>query len=181
MLVGVEERTIRADYDDRHITVYQAYNAAIADAALRAGTLVPPFRAGRMTWIKPSFLWMMYRCGWGRKPDQERVLAVRMTREGFDAAVRAAVPSSVVGGKPEVRVQWDPERDLHLRPLAHRAIQVGLAGSMSARYTGEWITGVTDVTPLAHEVHGLVRSGDLVGATALLPVERPYSAGGPYD
>ncbi|WP_420803137.1 DUF4291 family protein [Streptomyces spiramyceticus] len=22
-------------------------------------------REGRLTWIKPSFLWMTYRCGWG--------------------------------------------------------------------------------------------------------------------
>ncbi|WP_422570328.1 DUF4291 family protein, partial [Erwinia billingiae] len=29
-----------------------------------------------MTWIKPSFLWMMYRSGWGMKdPGQKRILA----------------------------------------------------------------------------------------------------------
>ncbi|WP_141653813.1 DUF4291 family protein, partial [Erwinia billingiae] len=27
----------------------------------------PPFSMTRMTWIKPSFLWMMYRSGWGMK------------------------------------------------------------------------------------------------------------------
>jgi hypothetical protein len=37
-----------------------------------------------MTWIKPSFLWMMYRCGWATKPGQERVLAIQITREGFE-------------------------------------------------------------------------------------------------
>src|SRR4051812_17137799 len=36
----------------------------MAEPALSAGTFVPPFKAGRMTWIKPSFLWMMYRSGW---------------------------------------------------------------------------------------------------------------------
>ncbi|MBB5956333.1 hypothetical protein FHS29_002919 [Saccharothrix tamanrassetensis] len=171
----MEHKEIRADYDDRHITVYQAYNAAIADAAVAAGTFVPPFRAGRMTWIKPSFRWMVYRCGWASKPDQERVLAVRMTREGFDRAVREAVPSSEgVGRKPEVRVQWDPERDLHHRPLDHRSIQLGLAGTASERYVREWIVGITDITPLVREIHGHVRAGDLDAATALLPPERPY-------
>ena len=61
----------------------------------------------RMTWIKPSFLWMMYRCGYARKEGQERVLAVRITREGFDWAVAHAVDSKF-SGKPAVRVQVNP-------------------------------------------------------------------------
>ncbi|WP_458785448.1 DUF4291 family protein [Vallitalea sediminicola] len=27
------------------------------------------FKLNRMTWVKPSFLWMMYRSGWAKKPD----------------------------------------------------------------------------------------------------------------
>lgn len=173
----MESKEIRADYDDRHITVYQAYSPAVARPALAAGRFVPPFKAGRMTWVKPSFLWMMYRSGWGTKEDQECVLAVRITRSGFDWAVREAVPSNEgVGRKPEVRVQWDPERDLRLAPLPHRSLQLGLAGGASRRYVDEWIVGLTDVTRLAHEVRDLVRAGDLDGARALLPVERPYPA-----
>jgi hypothetical protein len=64
-------RQVRARYDDDTITVYQAYGHAIADAALAAGTFTSPFSRTRMTWIKPSFLWMMYRCGWAEKPGQE--------------------------------------------------------------------------------------------------------------
>jgi hypothetical protein len=171
----VKNKEVRADYDDRHITVYQAYSPAIALPALEAGTFVPPFKPERMTWVKPSFLWMMYRCGWGRKEGQEHVLAVRMTRSGFESALRSAVLShDRTVHKPEVRVQWDPERDLHHNPLDHRSLQLGLAGSTSVRYVREWITGLTDVTPLAHEVHALVRAGELDEATALLPAERPY-------
>jgi hypothetical protein len=171
----VKTKEVRADYDDRHITVYQAYSPAIAVPALAAGTFVPPFRAGRMTWVKPSFLWMMYRCGWGLKEGQERVLAVRITRTGFETALRSAVLSNDrTVDKPSVRVQWDPERDLHLRALDHRSLQLGLAGAASSSYVDEWITGLTDVTALAHEVHALVRAGSLEAATALLPVERPY-------
>ncbi|MET1075244.1 MAG: DUF4291 domain-containing protein [Umezawaea sp.] len=171
----MKSKEVRADYDDRHITVYQAYSPAIAVPALAAGTFVPPFRPGRMTWVKPSFLWMMYRCGWGLKEGQERVLAVRITRSGFESALRAAVLShDATPVKPEVRVQWDPERDLHHSPLGHRSLQLGVGGATAARYVDEWITGLTDVTPLAHEVHALVRAGSLAEATALLPVERPY-------
>src|SRR5262245_22846944 len=80
-------REIRADYDRETIVVYQAYCAAIADAAVAAGRFVPPFSLGRMTWIKPSFLWLMERSNWARKPQQERILAVRIARTGWDAAL----------------------------------------------------------------------------------------------
>ena len=80
-------RQVRAVFDSDSITVYQAYCHEIADAALAEGTFVAPFRMNRMTWIKPSFLWMMYRCGWASKPGQERVLAIRMNRSGFEAAL----------------------------------------------------------------------------------------------
>jgi hypothetical protein len=60
---GTPERQVRAQFTDRTLTVYQAYPSEIADAAVRAGTFVPPFKRERMTWIKPSFLWMMYRSG----------------------------------------------------------------------------------------------------------------------
>merc|ERR1711963_806137 len=35
-----------------------------------------------MTWIKPSFAWMMYRSGYGRKPNQTNVLKIKL---GHDA------------------------------------------------------------------------------------------------
>ena len=47
-----------------------------------------------MTWIKPSFLWMMYRSGWGTKTDQERILAIDITREGFNTILSGVVLSA---------------------------------------------------------------------------------------
>lgn len=166
-------REIRADYDDQSIVVYQAYSPSIAGPAVAARRFVPPFKMERMTWIKPSFLWMMYRCGHARKEGQERVLAVRITREGFDWAVAHAVESTI-GGKPSVRVQWDPERGLDHEALPHRSIQIGLTREAVQKYVHEWTIGITDVTALAHAVHEKVRQRDLDGARALLPVERPY-------
>ena len=52
------EREIRADYDNRSIIVYQAYREEIALPAIAQQRFVPPFSLNRMTWIKPSFLWM---------------------------------------------------------------------------------------------------------------------------
>jgi hypothetical protein len=45
-----------------------------------------------------------------------------------------------------VRVQWDPERSLHLTELPYRSLQVGLGGESVGRYVDEWVTGLTDVT-----------------------------------
>ena len=67
-----QERKIYAKFDDKTIRVYQAYNNVIADEAIKLGTFGEHFSLTRMTWIKPSFLWMMYRCGWTEKENQER-------------------------------------------------------------------------------------------------------------
>jgi len=86
----IPARQVRAVFDDRTITVYQAYSPAIAEPAIAAGRLVPPFKLDRMTWIKPSFLWMMYRSGWATTPGQERVLAIQITRDGFEWALSSS-------------------------------------------------------------------------------------------
>src|ERR1043166_646592 len=85
---------IRADFDDETIVIYQAYPSEIALPALQHNRFIPPFSLGRMTWIKPSFLWLMERSNWGRKPGQEHILAVRITREGWEEALSQAVLTS---------------------------------------------------------------------------------------
>ncbi|WP_343240200.1 DUF4291 domain-containing protein [Streptomyces sp. SID12488] len=178
---------VRARHTASTVTVYQAYDPRIGLAAARGGRFPAAWKRDRMTWIKPSFLWMMYRCGWGAKEGQETVLAVEITREGFEWALRHACLSHYV---PELhadqaewkrqlrhapaRVQWDPERDLHLNPLPYRSLQLGLGGEAAERYADEWIVGIEDVTPLAKQVHAHVRVGELTRAAALLPAERPY-------
>lgn len=185
--MSVPQRQIRAGFTAGTVTVYQAYPAEIAVPAVAAGRFVPPFKRDRMTWIKPSFRWMMYRCGWGAKPGQERVLAVEITRTGFEWALANSCLSHYdpdlhpdrqawqerLRTSP-VRVQWDPERSVRLGPLPHRSLQVGLSGPAVARYVDEWTVGITDVTGHAHHVHDLVERGDDAAATAALPPESPY-------
>lgn len=184
---AIPERQIRAVYDEHRIRVYQAYRAEIADTALAAGTFVsPPFSLSRMTWIKPSFLWMMYRAGWGfKEPGQARILAIEIMRTGFEWALAHSCSShrdpalsdvewAELKRQCPVRIQWDPERDLLLRPLPHRALQMGLSGPAAQLYVDEWIVGIEDVTPLAHRIYDLVRNGNLDEARGLLPPEREY-------
>lgn len=183
----VVDRQVRARFSEETITVYQAYPPAVADAALAAGTFVAPFKRERMTWIKPSFLWMMYRSGWASKPGQERILAIETVREGFEWALAHAslshyaprVHTDVGVWKEQlrtspVRVQWDPERSITLQPLPHRAIQVGLSREAVERYVEEWIVRISDVTDLARTIHRDVGSGRLGEAASRLPREVPY-------
>jgi hypothetical protein len=181
-------RQIRAVHDERTIRVYQAFGDEIADTALSRGTFVsPPFSLSRMTWIKPSFLWMMYRSGWGAKDkDQQRILAIDISHEGFAWALQNSCPIHPEASMTQehwarlkerspVRIQWDPERDLQLAPLPYRSLQVGLSGPALALYVNEWIHQITEVTALAHAIHRLVRAGELGEARARLPQERPYA------
>lgn len=188
--MGIPSHQIRALYDNEIIRVYQAYSDHIADSALTHGRFVsPPFKMERMTWIKPSFLWMMYRAGWGFKDaGQSRILAIDITREGFEWALAHSCPSHVdssmskeewerLKAESPVRIQWDPERDLLLQPLPHRAIQIGLSKEAVDLYVNQWIRRITDVTPLAHEICSLVASERFVEAQAKLPVEKTLADG----
>ncbi|KAJ5609207.1 hypothetical protein N7528_009774 [Penicillium herquei] len=183
-------RAIRAVYTPKNITLYQAYSSEIANPALEAQTFKPPFTRTRMTWIKPSFLWMAYRSGWATKQRQERVLAIEITREGFEWALKNSCLShwgasghdstltkeqwqKQLHASP-VRIQWDPERDFQFRPLDYRSIQIGLGPEAVEKYVDEWIVSIVDVTDIMHEIRDHVDVGSLEAARKLLPDEQVY-------
>lgn len=181
---------IRADYDRDTIVVYQAYGEPIADAAVAAQRFVAPFSLTRMTWIKPSFRWLMQRSGWARKPGQERILAVRITRTAWESALGEAVLTS-----PErrvytdadawrkafkyapIHVQWDPEYSLRGAKLDHRSIQVGVSRHRIEEYVHDWTVEIRDLTPLVHKMSAHLREGRVDRAKTLLPEEKPYPLG----
>ncbi len=175
-------------YNDTTIRVYQAYGDAIADAALENGTFVAPsFQFARMTWIKPSFLWMMYRSGWGMKESgQSRILAIDISREGFNWALEHSFLSHQSRkfvnreewlknkNKTPVRIQWDPERNLNLQPLEYRSIQIGLSKLAVDLYVNEWIQSITEITMLARQIYCLIENSKIKEAEKLLPKEEEY-------
>ncbi|MDS0526748.1 DUF4291 domain-containing protein [Clostridium sp. SHJSY1] len=178
-------REIRALYDETTIRVYQAYNDKIADEAIMLGTFGQSFKMERMTWIKPSFLWMMYRSGWATKDGQERILAIDIKREGFNKIVEGAVISSFGESDytsyeewqdkiktSEVRCQWDPDRDIFGNPLNRRAIQLGLKGSMVKSYVHDWIVRITDITDEVIKIRESIKSRAF--EESMLPVEYKY-------
>jgi hypothetical protein len=184
--MDIPKRQVRAVYDEESITVYQAYGPAIALPAAAGNRFASGFKRDRMTWIKPSFRWMMYRCGWATKPDQEHVLAIRIERAGFEWALEHSAFSHFDTSlhsdreawqatlRQPVRLQWDPERSLRFHPLEHRSIQIGLGGQAVDRYCDEWILEIRDVTELARQCHTRLLGQGADAAAQLLPAERPY-------
>ena len=161
-----EGRHILAQWDDDSIIVYQAYRSSIGHHAARHGRFGGEWSFDRMSWIKPNFLWMMYRCGWAQKPDQDVVLAIRLARAGFDRILAAAVHSSFVApvygdeatwkqrmARSDVRLQWDPDHDPYGTKQERRAIQLGLRGSTLREYANDWCLSIEDVTALVVEQH----------------------------
>lgn len=157
-------RHILAQYDAMSVVVYQAFSKAIGEFAVEHQRFGGPFSFSRMSWIKPNFLWMMYRCGWATKENQEMVLAVRLRRSGFDEILGRAVHSNFqpavyadrdawhsAVNRSDVRLQWDPDHSPTGEPVDRRAIQLGMRAEALARYAGEWIISVEDVTPLVKE------------------------------
>ena len=191
----------RGEWDAGGVCFYQAFNDAIADYALahqRFGG--PAFKPRRMTWIKPSFAWVLYRSGYARKHNQTRILKVKLPHAAV-AAILARCKCKDGGGGSEGRVQWDPARDLLAgdkreprKMLRRRAIQIGMKGDLSELYVASAVS-IEDVTALAHRVgaaHAAAQQkakggggggkacggGHVHPAVAALlpelPVERPY-------
>jgi len=157
-------RHILAQYDDESVIVYQAYRPEIGRYAAEHGAFGAGFSFSRMTWIKPNFLWMMFRSGWGTKIDQEVTLAIRVKKAGFDALLRAAVPSGYdarSGGTEDewrralktsaVRLQWDPDHDPSGAKVERRAIQLGLRGEALERYAQQWLIAIDDISEFVAE------------------------------
>lgn len=157
-------RHILAQFDSSSIYVYQAYRPSIASYAVRHQKFGGDFSYQRMSWIKPNFLWMMYRAGWASKEGQERILAIRLPRKFFDELLLGAVPSTHDRSRyatheewqrhvqaSDVRLQWDPDHDPRGRPLERRAIQLGLRGEALRRYGTTELISVTDITDFVGE------------------------------
>ena len=164
------DRHTLAQYYDESIVVYQAYAPAIGHFAVEHGYFGGLFSLERMSWIKPGFLWMMFRSGWGTKANQEVVLAIRLQRAAFDDILKQAVYSTFVPevygtesdwkaavARSFVRLQWDPDHHPSGAKLARRAIQLGLRGPALAQYAREWIIDIEDISDFVRQQYEHVK------------------------
>lgn len=179
-------RHILAQHDDNTIIVYQAYTSSIGRYAVEHGRFGgDEFSYSRMSWIKPNFLWMMYRSGWGTKEGQEVTLALRLRKQFFDSLLAEAVPSSwnwdmhasevewaKAVKRSSVRLQWDPDHHPSGAKLNRRAIQLGLRGQALEAFGQRELVEVIDLSDFVYEQrerrtrHGI--------AALLTPRERVY-------
>jgi len=191
-------REIRSIHAKDTIRLYQAYNDQIANAAVQANSFQAPLQSGlwsknRMTWIKPSKVWMAYRCGWTvlKDKNQSRVLALDLSRSYFESLLEQATithPGSSSNGKNkkkkkcrdcDVVVQWDPERIMDVN--AHgkqsfttpvpsmRSIQIGLRNSAVDLLLDEkFVLRITDVTQDFRNALKALKAGDMEAAESCL-------------
>jgi hypothetical protein len=185
-------RHIVAQFDDAGVVVYQAYRPAIGHFAATHGYFGgESFSLTRMSWIKPNFLWMMYRSGWGRKEGQEVVLAIKIKRKAFDTILAQAVRSSYnpdlyptekdwnrAVSNSNVRLQWDPDHSPTGGKLERKAIQLGLRGDVLAAYAREWIISIEDISTFVNEQQQNLVDFDrlIVPTETIYPVTDPQVA-----
>jgi hypothetical protein len=182
-------RHILAQYDDDTVIVYQAYRPSIGRFAVEHGTFGGDFSYARMSWVKPNFLWMMYRSGWGAKEGQEVTLALRLRRAFFDSLLAQAVPSSWdrdlfatqeewsrAVGQSSVRLQWDPDHHPSGAKLERRAIQLGLRGDVLEAFGRRELLEVVDLSSFVAEQRERLSSGV---STLVTPRERVYQPADP--
>lgn len=184
MIGHILKHPIRACHDGDSLIVYQAFEPMIGVAAATRNTLeVPGFSMSRMTWIKPSFLWMMYRSGWGQKDSRQTcVLSIRMKIQALITLLENATLSNFHDTenitdhewkeslkRRRNRVQWDPDRDIWLTATDQRAIQIGIAPEFLDTYLKS-IVEINDITNFCKRIerdrHSVERG--MLG----LPVER---------
>ncbi len=181
----VGPREIRAEFDDEGVYVYQAYNDQIANEALALGHFGPSFRLSRLTWIKPSFGWMLHRSQYGSMPNQTRILKIKISHDGFKAILGNAVSAAFEAityesqrawkralQRSSTRYQWDPDRNVNDRRTGRRAIQIGITGETARKFSEEWILDIQDVTALAHEIKAKLDGGE--DPDPIAPVLRLY-------
>jgi hypothetical protein len=186
-LLPVDGQHIVAHQFETQVVVYQAYNPAIARFAVENQYLGGAgFSYGRMSWIKPNFLWMMYRCGWASKENQEQVLALWLDRTAFEEILNQAVFSTFTAGNYEsaaawkhelatknVRLQWDPDHSPYGGKLTRRALQLGLKNDALEQFGKRQVTRIEDITDFVQQQKTFVDNRQL--EQLQVPQERVYA------
>ena len=172
-----------------NIIVYQAFNPVIAKYAVthqKFGGAAYSF--SRMSWIKPNFLWMMYRSGWATDANQKRILSIEISLSHFETILAQAVHTSfqpdVYTNRTEwetamrtsdVRLQWDPDHHPSGNRLERRAMQLGMKGNILKQFATEWIVSIEDITDFVQAQRHFVETKDwtklLVIKESVVPIQ----------
>lgn len=177
---------IIAQFCKDYIIVYQAFKDSIAEYAIANQKFGgEEYDFDRTTWLKPSFLWMMYYSGWANKQNQENVLAIKISIEGFEQILKHAVLNKFYDNVPlldifrrnkipeQVQWRWETYHDLRGDKSDRKAVKIGLSGEMLQRFNNEWILEIQNVTEYVKQQQSLVKEDKI--KQVLLPRERVYA------
>eukprot|EP01083_Nonionella_stella_P110982 325199_1 len=161
------------DVDNDWIIVYQAFRKSIADYTVKHQDFLGNtghYSATRMTWIKPNFLWMMYRADWAQRDrHQTNILAIflKLSDSGFIHLVKHSNRNK--GQVDRVNLQWDPH---HLpngdKIVSKRAIQLGVKGSFNIQSFHANIIKIEDITDFVKQQYVKKMNNEAF----LVPLER---------
>jgi len=168
-------RHIIGRIENDNIVLYQAFNGHIAEHAVASQKFGGPhYSFNRMSWIKPGFLWMMYRAGWASKENQEQILAIKLPLIHFRSILKQATITSYDDKlfashqewkdeleTTDVRLQWDPDHDPFGNKEERKAIQIGMKGETLRKFCTEWITQIEDISDFVKQEYSKVLKGSV--------------------
>ncbi len=147
-----------------NIVVYQAFNNEIANYAISNQKFGGKnYSFSRMTWIKPNFLWMMYRSGWASKENQNRILAIELSFDYFEQVLENGIFTRFYNEfesehswkqkllSSDIRIQWDPDHNFKGEKLNRKAIQIGLKGDALKDFNDIHVKSIDDITEFVNE------------------------------
>ncbi|MFD1294968.1 DUF4291 domain-containing protein [Lutibacter holmesii] len=160
---------------NENIIVYQAFNPNITKWAIENQKFGGSYyKFSRMSWIKPNFLWIMYRAGWAMKEHRQHILAIEISKTNFEFLLKEAVHSKYIEEiygerekwksqlkESQVRLQWDPDHNPKGEKLERRAIQIGIKGELLEKFGTEWIISIEDITEFVHKQKSILDSGEV--------------------
>lgn len=184
--IPITGRHILAQQTVEKILVYQAFRPAIATYAIEQQKFGGPhYSYTRMSWIKPNFLWMMYRAGWATKSGQEKILGIWLKKIKFDKILANSVFTSYDSHvysshdmwkqsleKYPVRLQWDPDHSPFGEKEKRKAIQLGIKGELLHEFGKEMVCEIMDMTDFVTQQRRHIDNKDL--SKLLVPTESIY-------
>jgi len=163
---------ILAQQTDEHILVYQAYRPSIANYAIEHQEFGgDDYSYNRMSWIKPNFLWMMYRSGWAAKPGQEKIVGIWIKKTDFDIILENSAYTSYAQtsdmshddwkaslDENEIRLQWDPDHFPNGEKHTRKAIQLGIKGDLLKQFGKKMPIKIIDLSDFVNEQRAFAQS-----------------------
>jgi len=161
---------LNASFDDTTVVTYQAFGEAMAAELLERGGLGGSWRYDRHTRLTMDWAFIADRYAFGDRLARSRILAIEVSRRGFDAILTAALTMEWNEGLYKTRAGW--RLATRFAPVlvewSTDTPRLVVHGPLVRQLATEWVTGLRDVT----DAFRAVRDDGVVP-----PTERRYPIG----